>query len=255
MTVMVAMAGKGGTGKTTIAGLLIRFLIERDMKPVLAVDGDANANLNEVLGVDVKTTLGEAREGMKDGVPAGMTRDVYMEYKIEEALVESHGYDLLVMGRPEGAGCYCHANTLLSRYMERLCNNYPVVVMDNEAGMEHISRLVARRADILLIVSDPTQRGVLAAKRIRDLATELALDVKEAHVIINRVKGELPHQVRDAVEGAGLHLAGCVPEDPLVVQFDMEGRPTAALPENATSVQALCEIFDTIITRPGKLSP
>jgi CO dehydrogenase maturation factor len=248
MTVMIAMAGKGGTGKTTIAGLLIRYLVERSIAPVLAVDGDANANLNEVLGVDVETTVGEAREAMKDGVPTGMTRDVYMEYKIEQALVESHKYDLLVMGRPEGAGCYCHANTLLARFMERLCKNYRVMVMDNEAGMEHISRLVARRADILLIISDPTQRGVLAARRIRDLAKELELDVKEAHVIINRVQGELPAQVEDAVEAAGLHLAGSVPEDPLIVQYDTEGRPTATLPADAKSVEALHEIFDSLFS-------
>jgi CO dehydrogenase maturation factor len=170
MSVIVAMAGKGGTGKTTIAGLLVRFLLEKGMKPVLAVDADANANLNEVLGLEVPFTLGKAREGLKQDVPAGMTRDVYMEMKVEEALVESEGYDLIVMGRPEGAGCYCHANTLLSKYMDRLCGNYQTVVMDNEAGMEHMSRLVSRRADILLIVSDPTQRGLQAATRIRDLA-------------------------------------------------------------------------------------
>ena len=110
------MAGKGGTGKTTVAGLLIRFLLKKGMTPVLAVDADSNANLNEVLGLEVATTLGQAREGMKDGVPPGMTRDVYMELKIEEALVESKGFDLVVMGRPEGSGCYCHANTLLSRH-------------------------------------------------------------------------------------------------------------------------------------------
>jgi CO dehydrogenase maturation factor len=247
-SMIIAMAGKGGTGKTTIAGLLIRFLLKNNIKPVLAVDADANANLNEVLGVQVKTTLGEAREGIKDGVPTGMTRDVYMEYKIEEALVESEGYDLVVMGRPEGPGCYCHANTLLSRYMERMCKNYRVVVMDNEAGMEHISRLVARRADILLIISDPTQRGVLAAKRIRDLARELKLDIKKEYVIINRVKDQLPAEVREAVEAAGLNLLGCVPEDERIVQYDTKGRPTVELPDDASSVHALNEIFKTIMT-------
>ncbi|MDY6954192.1 MAG: AAA family ATPase, partial [Thermodesulfobacteriota bacterium] len=223
MTMIIAMAGKGGTGKTTIAGLFLRFFLERGLKPVLAVDADANANLNEVLGVDVKTTLGEAREGIKGDVPTGMTRDIYLEYKAEQALVEGEGYDLLVMGRPEGPGCYCHANTLLSRYMERLCRNYRVVIMDNEAGMEHMSRLVARHVDMLLIVSDPTQRGVLAAQRIYDLCRELNLDIKDAHVIINRVKGELPLAVRGAVEAAGLPLAGSVPEDRLISQYDMEG--------------------------------
>jgi len=246
-SMLIAMAGKGGTGKTTIAGLLIRFLLEKDFKPILAVDADSNANLNEVLGVTVETTLGEAREGIKDAVPAGMTRDVYMQYKVEEALVESEGYDLIVMGRPEGAGCYCHANTLLSRYMERLCGNYRVVIMDNEAGMEHISRLVARRADILLIVSDPTLRGIQAAKRIRDLTQELNLDIKHAHVIINRVNGQLAKAAKDALDAAGLNLAGCVPEDELISRYDAEGRPTVQLPDDAPSVRTLGQIFNTII--------
>ncbi len=248
MTMTVAMAGKGGTGKTTIAGLLIRFLLKKGVKPILAVDADPNANLNEVLGLKVETTLGEAREGIKDGVPPGMTRDVYMEYKIEEALVESYGCDLVVMGRPEGPGCYCHANTLLSGYMEKLCGNYAVIVMDNEAGMEHISRLVARRADILLIISDPTQRGIQAAERIRDLARELALDIKQDYVILNRVNGELPGAIRSAVDRAGLHLAGCVPEDALISQYDTEGRPTVELPDDADAVRALDEIFEAVIS-------
>jgi len=248
MAMLIAMAGKGGTGKTTIAGLLIRYFLERDIKPILAVDADPNANLNEVLGLEVETTLGEAREGIKDSVPTGMTRDIYMEYKVEEALIEKEGYDLVVMGRPEGPGCYCHANTLLSRYMDRLSGNYRVVVMDNEAGMEHISRLVARRADILLIVSDPTQRGIQAAKRIHDLAGDLKLDIKKEYVIINRVNGELPPAVQDAADEAGLNLAGCVPEDDLILRYDIEGRPTVELPDDAKSVQALGEIFENIVT-------
>ena len=248
MSMTIAMAGKGGTGKTTIAGLLIRFLLKKGIKPILAVDADANANLNEVLGLEVETTLGEAREGLKDGVPPGMTRDLYMEYKVHESLIESEGYDLIVMGRPEGPGCYCHANTLLSRYMDILCENYRVLVMDNEAGMEHISRLVARRADILLIVSDPSQRGIQAARRIRDLAREMKVDMKKDYVIINRVSGELPAAVKDAVDAAGLNLAGCVQEDELISRYDTEGRPTVQLPDDARSVQALNGIFEDIIT-------
>jgi len=247
VTRIIAMAGKGGTGKTTISGLLIRFLKKKGLGPVLAVDADANANLNEVLGVEVESTLGEAREGMKEGVPQGMTRDIYMEYKIEEALVESQGYDLVVMGRPEGAGCYCHANTLLSKYMDRLAGNYRSVVMDNEAGMEHISRLVARRADVLLIVSDATQRGIQAASRIKKLVRELKLDVKKDFVIINRVRGPLPSVVNDAAEAGGLNVAGHVPEDALISQFDVEGRPTVELPEDAPSVQALDRIFESVL--------
>jgi CO dehydrogenase maturation factor len=151
------------------------------------------------------------------------------------------------MGRPEGPGCYCHANTLLSRYMEQLCGNYRVVVMDNEAGMEHISRLVARRADILLIVSDPTQRGIQAARRIRDLTTELNLDIEKAYVIVNRVNGQLLAPVKDAVDAAGLNLAGHVPEDELICRYDIEGRPTIELPDDAKSVKAVNEIFERII--------
>jgi CO dehydrogenase maturation factor len=251
MTMTIAMAGKGGTGKTTIAGLLIRFLLRKGVKPILAVDADPNANLNEVLGLKVGTTLGEAREGLKDGVPTGMTRDIYMAYKIEEALVESQGYDLVVMGRPEGPGCYCHANTLLSGFMERLCGNYRVVLMDNEAGMEHISRLVARRADILLIISDATKRGILAAKRIRDLTRELKLDIQKDHVIINRVVDKLPTAIRAEVEAARLHLAGWVPEDSLVSRYDAAGRPTVELPDDATAIQALDGIFEAIIPLLG----
>ena len=247
MSITIAMAGKGGTGKTTIAGFLIRFLLKRGIKPILAVDADPNANLNEVLGVKVESTLGEARDSLKDGVPAGMTRDIYMQYKLEEAIIEREGYDLVVMGRPEGPGCYCHANALLSMYMDRLCGNYRVIVMDNEAGLEHISRLVPRRADVLLIVSDPTQRGILAARRIHDLTRVLKLDIKKEYLIINRLNGRLPSAVKGAVNAVGLSLAGCVPEDELVSLYDTEGRPTVELPEDAGSVQALNRIFETIL--------
>lgn len=246
MTTTVAMAGKGGTGKTTVAGLLIGFLLRKGFQPILAVDADANANLNEVLGVEVHATVGEAREGMKGDLPPGMTRDLFMEMKLEQALVEAEGYDLMVMGRPEGAGCYCHANTLLSKYMDRLCDNYKVVVMDNEAGMEHISRLVSRRADLLLIVSDPTQRGLQAATRIRDLARELNLDIGKAYLIINRVKDGLPPAVKEAVEAAGLNLAGCVPEDAVLCDYDTQGRPTVGLPEDSVSIKALNAIFEKL---------
>lgn len=252
MSMTIAMAGKGGTGKTTIAGLLIRYLLNKSWTPILAVDADSNANLNEVLGVSVDTTIGEAREGMKEGVPTGMTRDVYMEMKIEEALVESKGYDLVVMGRPEGSGCYCHANTLLSKYMDRLCDNYKAVVMDNEAGMEHISRLVARKVHLLLIVSDPTKRGLQAAERIRDLVEELKLSVDQTYVIVNRLRGTLPDGLKDVMMQSDLKLAGCVPEDENVARFDTEGRPTNELPEHAPAMKALDEIFEEILVKVSR---
>ncbi|NNL78346.1 MAG: AAA family ATPase, partial [Desulfobacterales bacterium] len=189
MSYTVALAGKGGSGKTTMAGLLIKYLLKKDKTPILAVDADCNANLNEVLGLEINDTLGNAREEMKKGVvPGGMTKDIFMEMKLEEAMVEAQGYDLIVMGQPEGAGCYCAANTLLAGFMERLEGNYPFIVMDNEAGMEHISRLTTKNVDVLLIITDPSRRGLQAALRIEDLARCLNIVVGKSYVVINQVK-------------------------------------------------------------------
>nr|MBL0731569.1 AAA family ATPase [Desulfobacterales bacterium] len=160
MTYSIALAGKGGTGKTTVAGMLIKYLVNKEKTPIIAVDADSNANLNEVLGLEVTETVGNAREEMKKGiVPGGITKDVFMSMKLEQAVVEAPNYDLIVMGQPEGQGCYCAANTLLTGFIERLTDNYPYLVMDNEAGMEHISRLTTKNVDILLIVSDTSRRG------------------------------------------------------------------------------------------------
>ncbi len=170
MPFSIAMAGKGGTGKTTMAGLLVKYLTTHNKTPVLAVDADANANLNEVLGVAVTDTLGDAREEMKKGqVPSGMTKDIFMDMRMQQAIIEHDGFDLVVMGQPEGAGCYCAANSLLAGFLEKLTDNYPYLVMDNEAGMEHISRLTTRDVDILLIVADASRRGLQAGLRINDL--------------------------------------------------------------------------------------
>ena len=163
MTYTVALAGKGGTGKTTLAGLLIKYMVKNGKTPILAVDADCNANLNEVLGLNIACTVGGAREDMKKGsVPSGMTKDIFMEMRLEEAIVESDGFDLIVMGQPEGAGCYCAANSLLTNFLDRIQNNYPYVVMDNEAGLEHLSRRTTRNVDALLVVS----RGATAKARV-----------------------------------------------------------------------------------------
>ena len=248
MPYTIALAGKGGTGKTTLAGLLIKYLVDRNKTPVLAVDADCNANLNEVLGLEVKDTLGNAREEMKKGVvPGGMTKDIFMEMKVEESLVEGQGYDLIVMGQPEGAGCYCAANTLLAGFMERLSVNYPFIVMDNEAGMEHISRLTTKNVDILLIVTDPSRRGLQAALRIDDLARCLNIGVGKSYVVINQVKEPPSEMALEMIKKGGLELAGTVPDDRTVYEFDFEGRPTIEMPEDSVSVQAAFEIFDKIV--------
>jgi CO dehydrogenase maturation factor len=181
----IALAGKGGTGKTTMAGLLVKYLVKKNKTPILAVDADCNANFNEVLGLEIKDTLGNAREEMKKG--------------------EAPGFDLIVMGQPEGAGCYCAANTLLAGFMDRLAGNYPYVVMDNEAGMEHISRLTTKNVDVLLIVTDPSRRGLQAAIRIDELARKLNIGVKKSCVVMNQMQ-ESPSE--KALEMISRHRAG-----------------------------------------------
>jgi len=248
MPYSIALAGKGGCGKTTMAGLLIKYLVKVSKTPVLAVDADCNANLNEVLGLEVKDTIGNAREEMKKGVvPGGMTKDIFMEMKLEEAMVEAPGYDLIVMGQPEGAGCYCAANSLLAGFMERLAGNYPFVVMDNEAGMEHISRLTTKDVDILLIVTDTSRRGLQAAVRIDELARSLNIGVGKSYVVINQVKNTLSAKALEMIKDAGLELAGSVPDDDTIYEYDFNGQPTIDMPEDSPSVQAAFEIFEKIV--------
>ena len=247
MTYSIGLAGKGGTGKTTIAGLLIKYLVEHDKVPILAVDADANANLNEVLGLGVEETLGDAREEMKRGVATGITKDVFMEMKLEQAVVESMGFDLIVMGRPEGPGCYCAANTLLTNYLDRLINNYAYVVMDNEAGMEHISRLTTNNIDLLIVVSDPTRRGIQSAARIFELTKELGLNIDQKVLIVNQAKEGQLDSIRKAVETYELDLTGVIPEDDLVRDFDLDGKPTTALGKESKALQAAYGVFEKII--------
>ena len=248
MPYSIALAGKGGTGKTTVAGMLIRYLVKTERVPVLGVDADANANLNEVLGLKVADTLGNAREEMKKGaVPSGMTKDVFMSMKLEQAIVESTGYDLVVMGQPEGSGCYCAANTLLTGFLEKLTGNYPFIVMDNEAGMEHISRLTTRNVDLLLLVSDTSRRGIQAATRINKLAAELNIGFKECGLIINRCKEEPSPKIKEILSENDLKLLGTLPDDDMVYEFDFEGRPTIEIPEENPAIAASERIFETVI--------
>lgn len=248
MPFSIALAGKGGTGKTTVAGFLIKYLIKKGKVPILAVDADSNANLNEVLGATVDQTLGNAREEMKKGqVPNGMTKDVFMSMKMEEAIIEADGYDLIVMGQPEGAGCYCAANTLLTGFLERLSGNYPYLVMDNEAGMEHISRLTTRNVDILLLVSDTSRRSLQAAIRIYHLAKELNIGFKKSFLIVNQSRNGLPEAALEMIRNEGVELAGLIPEDSTIYEFDVSGRPTLHMPENAPAVEAAFELFEKII--------
>jgi len=248
MPFSIALAGKGGTGKTTLAGLLLKYLVKTGKTPILAVDADSNANFNEVLGLEFEQTLGNAREEMKKGiVPGGMTKDVFMSMKLEQAIVESEGYDLIVMGQPEGQGCYCAANTLLTGFLDRLTDNYPYIVMDNEAGMEHISRLTTSNVDILLVVSDTSRRGIQAAVRINKLAKALNIGVGKSYLIINQIKNGIPEAVSNILNAEDLELAGMIPMDNTIYDYDLNGQTTIEMPESNQSVKAAFEIFEKII--------
>jgi CO dehydrogenase maturation factor len=225
--------------------MLVKYMLQRGKTPVLAVDADCNANLNEVLGVAVPDTLGNAREDMKKGkVPDGMTKDVFISMRMEEAIVERDGFDLIVMGQPEGAGCYCAANSLLTNFLERLSDNYPFIVMDNEAGMEHISRLTTKNVDVLLIVSDTSRRGLQAALRIDKLARELNIGVAKSYLVLNQAKAAPSQAVMDIIAAAdGPELLGTIPEDETIYEYDLNGRPTIEMPEDSPSVRAAFDLF------------
>lgn len=244
----IAVAGKGGVGKTTLTGLLIRYLTEKRKGPVLAVDADANANLNEVMGVSCENTVGHIREEALEtagGRPHGMSLDEYMDMRIEQVMVEARGFDLLVMGRPEGPGCYCAANNVIRKYTDHLMESYPYIVTDNEAGLEHMSRRTTNDTNLLLIVSDPSARGIRTAGRVNGIVDELKLDVKRRGLIVNRVVGgELSESSKAVVAEQGLELFGVVPADETINEFDLKGSPLVELPEDSASVKAFYAILD-----------
>ncbi|OPY67683.1 MAG: Septum site-determining protein MinD [Syntrophorhabdaceae bacterium PtaU1.Bin034] len=250
MPEIFAFAGKGGVGKTTASGLLIRYLVETVKSgPVLAVDADPNANLNEVLGVEAYQTVGEARELMKTKVPAGMTKETWVELKVHESLVESKGYDLLVMGRPEGQGCYCAANTLVKKHIDLLKGNYAYVVVDNEAGMEHMSRLVTQDVDHLFVVSDATPRGLMTAGRILQLIGELNLNITKAHVLVNRVQPGREDELTGLARQKGLEADGVIHDDPFLSKADTEGSSVFSLDRRSTALLDAYRIFQRILER------
>lgn len=232
----IAVAGKGGTGKTTVAALIVRCLNEDGLKPILAVDADSNVNLNDVLGVTLNETIGNIREEMKErvsGLPGGMTKPQFLEYKIHASLVETPRFDLIAMGRPEGPGCYCYANNLLRDILNSLSANYAQVVIDNEAGLEHLSRRTTQRIDDLLIVSDPSPRGIRAAARISRLLKELDSRVGRKFLILNRVRGPLPGSLGSLLRETGLDHLASVSEDEHLLRMDQEGNSIWDIPADS----------------------
>ena len=228
MTTTIAVAGKGGTGKTTLTGLLIRCLKEKQAGSILAIDADPASNLNTVLGLPLINTVGDVREDTaslvsKGQMTPGLAKQDHFDYEINQALVEGDGVDLLAMGRPEGPGCYCAANNMLRTIVDRMTKSYDWVVIDNEAGLEHLSRRTTRDVDVLLIVSDPTMRGITTAGRVVDVIGELKTKVGKHYLIVNRVTDDLTPELQQAIVQNKLNLVGTIPLDPLVAQFDAVG--------------------------------
>jgi CO dehydrogenase maturation factor len=259
MATTIAIAGKGGTGKTLISTLIVRYVSEHQLGSVLAVDADPSTNLHLALGTQLEGSVGDIREDMltltqSGKFPAGMSKNDYLEYHLRMLLTEAQGFDLLAMGRPEGAGCYCAVNNLLRLLIDHLAQQYDFVVIDNEAGMEHLSRRTTRDVDLLLLVSDPTVRGVISAAEMQELAGKLKIRVGRTKLIVNRVAGlaqapdpnDMPAAVRETIAARGLDLIGLVPRDEHVAEFDAQGKPFLDLPPDAAAphaVFALCSVL------------
>lgn len=250
VTTAIAVSGKGGTGKTTLCGLMVVGLVRRAKTPVLAIDADPNSTLNEVLGVDAAHSIGELREETReniDAIPTGMPKETFLEYQIQDALVEAKGFDLLVMGRPEGPGCYCYINSVLRKYMDALGGNYPYVVMDNEAGMEHLARQTTQSADHLLITSDASIRGIDTAARIAAMAGNEKLKIGDVHLVLSRVTSAPHAAILERIKAHGLDLIGTVPNDAAIERSDLEGKSFWELPDDSPALVAAEEILERIV--------
>ena len=248
----IAVAGKGGVGKTTTCGMLIDYLCKKKSGPILVVDADANANLNEVLGVGLETSLGAIREEMaqaelKGTIPKSMTKAEYAEMKFNDALIEDDDFDMLVMGRTQGEGCYCFVNSMLKRQMDKYIPNYKYVVMDNEAGLEHVARGTLPHVDTMLLISDCSRRGVQAVARLAEMIQEMNLNPGQMGLIVNRAPGGvLDDGIKAEIEKHGLTLFGVLPQDEAVYRCDCDGEPSARLPENDPMKVALQGILKSI---------
>ncbi len=238
MAYSVAVAGKGGTGKTTLSAIILSELIKAKKGSILAVDADANSNFDDVVGAKVEKTVGSIREdsqGSINELPAGMTKNQYLEFEIQKCLYEGDGFDLISMGRPEGPGCYCFANHIIRDCIDILSKNYEYLVVDNEAGMEHLSRRTTINIDTLFLVSDPSLRGVKTLGRIYELIKELKLSIRSTYLIINRCDVELSEEVKAEIDGMGVPFLGEIKSDPVLADYDRRGKALVELPDDSTA--------------------
>ena len=261
MSTTIALAGKGGVGKTTIAAMVIKYLAQSQNGAILAIDADPSSNLNMVLGLELEWTVGDIREDMLEQVrssvvaggaamgtlPGGASKREYLDYQVRTSISEGNHFDLIAMGRSEGPGCYCAVNHNLREVIDSLSRKYRYIVIDNEAGMEHLSRRTTRDVDHLLVVSDPTQRGIVAAERIAALRNELDINVENAYLILNRAPAEIPAPLQERIAALDIPLLGVIPADTEITDFDFSGRPLVELAENSPVYQAIAEIMREII--------
>jgi len=242
MSKTIAMSGKGGVGKTTVSALMMRYFTNNLNDPLLAIDADPNSNLGETLGLDIEKTVGDIREDfMRDpqGVPSGMDKIIYLEMLMNQVLIEQKNFDLLVMGRQEGQGCYCMVNNILNRFADELEKNYKYLLVDNEAGMEHLSRRTSGKVDMLLMVTDYALRGLRAVGRINEMLGDLKLDVKNKGLIVNRAPETLSQTFLDEVEKIGVPIVCIIPDDKNLLEFDMERKSMLELPGDSPAVIAI----------------
>ena len=261
MTTTIALAGKGGVGKTTIAGMIIKYLTLNQKGAILAIDADPSSNLNMVLGLDLEWTVGDIREGMLAEVqksllqkgaamgtmPGGASKQEYLDYEVRTSIEEGDNFDLIAMGRPEGAGCYCAVNHSLRDVVDSISKSYRYVIIDNEAGMEHLSRRTTRNVEHLLMISDPTQRGIVATERIASMVPGLDIDVENVYLILNRVMGDLPTALTERVNALDANFLGTVPSNNDLMEFEFSGRPLVELGDESPVYQAVAKMMEKIL--------
>jgi CO dehydrogenase maturation factor len=250
----IAVAGKGGTGKTSVTTMVIRYLLKKRAGPILAIDADPNANLGESLGLDIKQTVGSIIASFNEekiNIPAGMTKEAYLDIKLNETIVEAKGLDLVTMGRGEGPDCYCYPNVILRKFADTLSGNYPYMVMDNEAGMEHLSRRTTQNVDELLLISDHSVKGIRTIARIKELVAELKLEVKRQSVLINLVPDGLDPVVANEMSRLGIEAAAIIPLDDEVYQYDIQLKPLLDLPDSSKAVKAIDNLMTNLLGVKG----
>ncbi|HSG15301.1 MAG TPA: AAA family ATPase [Anaerolineae bacterium] len=261
MTTTIALAGKGGVGKTTTSAMVIKYLVQSQPGAILAIDADPSSNLNMVLGLDLEWTVGEIREGLlsqvKESLTAGgaamgtlssgMSKRDYLDYEIRSSLSEGERFDLIAMGRSEGPGCYCAVNHNLREVVDSISKNYRYAVIDNEAGMEHLSRRTTRDVQHLLIVTDPTQRGLVAAERIAGFRNELDIHIENSYLVLNRLNGQMPEALQARIDQMDIPLLGVIPADQELMEFEFSGRPLVDLGDESPVYQAVAAMMSKIV--------